>query len=1061
MSKATEWAVRKRDGRSEAFDARKIEGAVHKCLVAGLGRSAWDAEPVVREVSTAARRVLAAQKKAEFDIEEVQRTIIQMLWSKGEYEAAEHFTIYREQRRLARESRPVPPHIAAAISEDASRFSPIQYFMFLDKYARWIDRDGRRETWRECCDRVIGFFRSRPALSVVPPDTWDVLREEMFCLRASPAMRVVQMAGPALERCNSGAFNCTAVAVDALEAFDEALYLLMQGCGVGFSVESDFVDELPRIKKQSGKPAETFVIPDSTEGWCAAYRAGMLAWFNGRDVRYAYDMIRPEGSVLKTKGGRASGHLPLKRLLDHARAVVLSRQGKKLRPIDAHDIMCLTGDIVAVGGVRRAAMLSLSDLDDAEMRDAKSGAWWERAKWRSKANNSAAYDEPPSEGEFMAEWHALMKSGSGERGVFNRHGALRQIPKRRKKARFLLNPCSPGFATVLTQDGIRTFDDIGVGSVIWSGKRWTKVVAKVATGVKPVFRYETTAGTFVGTANHRVFSRGERCEAGSATEIDICVGPEKVGLEDHDEQAVVDGWVLGDGSRRREVHLYLGADDGVFHEQLADFVVRYRPGINAQAWEVRTTITSEELPRTFDRTVPDRFRYGTVQIVRSFLRGLYAANGSVCGGRVTLKSTSLVLIRQVREMLSSIGIASYYTTNQAATVKWRNGEYTGKVSYDLNITTDRDRFRRQIGFCHAHKAAALDEACAARAQRRKPTYDVVSVEPLGDMPVYDITVEAEEHSYWTGGLLVSNCGEILLRSGQMCNLSIAVARPDDTDKTLLAKVRTAAIFGTLQATLTDFKYLRPIWKQNCDEERLLGVDITGSLDCPLLRPSNPDRRDLLRRLCDEAVRTNEEWADRLGIPHSAAVTCVKPSGNSAQFFGCSSGLHPRWSRHQIRRMTVQRDTPLDRFLRSEGVPFVLSPYNDREVLFEFLPEPAPEGTPVRDDMSALDQFRNWLDWKECYTEHNPSASLYVKEGEWMRLGAEVFANFSRVGGLSFFPHDGGTYAAAPNEELTEEKYLERLASFPKIDWAKLVTFEDGDRTAQLAEPACAGGACEV
>jgi ribonucleoside-diphosphate reductase alpha chain len=738
--------IAKRDGRQVPFDQQKIFAAVKRCFVNGTHTSEDTAQNLATQVSTAAINVLKHHGEP-VSVEHVQRVVIQQLWAQGHFEAAEHYQNYREERRRARERRQaIDPADTRRITEDAKHFpTPIQYFQFLDKYARWNEVKGRRETWRECCDRVFTFLRSRPVLNKVPEETWAMLDSAVYGLQVSPAMRIVQMAGPALERCNSGAFNCCYTACDDLIVFPEVLYLLMQGCGVGFSVESHYVDQLPRIKKQKGSSARTLRIDDSTEGWCHAYREGILAWANGDDVVFDYSQIRPEGTRLSIKGGYASGAQPLQQLLDFTRDIFLRRQGSWLRTRDCHDILCMTGKIVQVGGVRRASEISLSDLDDTVMRDAKSGNWWDTSPWLDMANNSAVYQEKPDAVTFMTEWLALAKSGSGERGIFNRHGLSRQIPKRRKKVRFGINPC----------------------------------------------------------------------------------------------------------------------------------------------------------------------------------------------------------------------------------------------------------------------------------------------------------------------------GEVILRSCQMCNLSIVVARPNDTPETLSKKVELAAILGTLQSTLTQFSpFLRDIWRQNCDEERLLGVDITGQMDCPLLRPGVSGREELLKSLGSVVLRTNETWAALLGIPVSAATTVVKPSGNSALFFGCSSGMHSRWSKRQLRRVRINRYSPMAALLRDEGVPYATDPFNETLLVFDFLME-APPGTLTRNDMTAIEQFRNWLVWKENWTEHNPSATVYVGPDEWLELGAEVYKHFDMIGGLTFLPKDGGTYQLPPNEELTEDDYATRRNVFPNIHWEKLSYYEERDMTTPLAEIACAGGRCEL
>ena len=432
----------KRDGRVQKFDQKKIVEAVRRCFRDSTDSSDENATAVGWEVARAVVNILKASHD-EVTVEYVQRLVIQQLWVDSHFEAAEHYMRYRDQQREKRERFAVTPADQEAIEADSDKFkTPIQYFQFISKYARWNEDKGRRETWEECVERVMGFFMTRQQLMhKLSADEWLELRNAMYNLEALPAMRIIQMAGPALERCNVGAYNCAYLNIDCLQAFPELLYILMQGSGVGFSVESEYIDKLPRVRKQRAVSRHKFTIEDSTEGWCDALRFGIEKWFIGEDVEYDFSLIRDQGARLKTKGGRASGPEPLKQLLKFVRDKILSRQGSRLTDKDCHDICCMTGKIVQVGGVRRASEISLSDLDSLEMRHAKNGNWWETSPWLDMSNNSAVYDEKPGAVEFMDEWIALAKSGSGERGIFNRGGIIRQIPKRRKKARFGMNPC--------------------------------------------------------------------------------------------------------------------------------------------------------------------------------------------------------------------------------------------------------------------------------------------------------------------------------------------------------------------------------------------------------------------------------------------------------------------------------------------------------------------------------------------------------------------------------------------------------------------------------------------
>jgi ribonucleoside-diphosphate reductase alpha chain len=621
--------------------------------------------------------------------------------------------------------------------------TPIQEFQYFDKYSRWIPELGRREVWEETVERTIDFL-FRNAKGGPTSEEWESMRKAMLRLEALPAMRIVQMAGPALTRDNTGCYNCAYTVIDNPDAFAELLYILMQGTGIGYSVEDRYVSRLLRVKKQRrNRELTTHVIPDTTEGWCDALKAGFHTWMDGGDIKFDYSAIRPCGTVLKTKGGRASGPQPLKDLLDFTRSVILSKQGKKLTPLDCHDIACFCGDIVQVGGVRRAALICLSDFEDSEIAECKNGEFWKRFPCRARANNSAVYEEKPLATDFMAEWLNLAKSGTGERGIFNREIA---IPARRQRKEFGLNPC----------------------------------------------------------------------------------------------------------------------------------------------------------------------------------------------------------------------------------------------------------------------------------------------------------------------------GEIILRPNQFCNLSIAVAREDDTLDSLKEKVKIASMFGTVQSTLTYFPYLNSKWKKNCEEERLLGVDVTGQRGCYLFNSAGAPI--VLQQLKQVAITTNAELAPRMGINVSAAVTTAKPGGNSSQFLRCSNGIHVWYAPHYIRRVRAGAYTPVAQLMKDAGVPCYpetgQDPNNPSTLVFEF-PIEAPKDAIFRTDVTAKDQFDYWLMVKSNYTEHNPSCTIYVEDDEWPALGGLVFENWERIGGLSFLPKDNHIYPLAPYSEITELEYQARMAEFPVLDWSKLTDYEKQDETTVSQEFACVGGACEL
>jgi ribonucleoside-diphosphate reductase alpha chain len=527
------------------------------------------------------------------------------------------------------------------------------------------------------------------------------------------------------------------------------MYISMCGTGVGFAVESQNVGELPIIKKQTGKKIETHVVTDSKEGWADALTLGLKTWYDGKDIEFDLSQLRPAGARLKTMGGQSSGPEPLRQLLAFARKKILSRQGKRLSNLDVHDICCKIGLVVVAGGVRRSAMISLSDRDDIEMRDAKIGQFWNTESQRVMANNSAVYSEKPTSEQFLEEWLALVKSQTGERGIFNRGSLAHQLPARR--------------------------------------------------------------------------------------------------LE-----------VLGD-----------------------------------------------------------------------------------------------------------------------------------------------------------------------------------RIHTIGCNP----------------------CGEILLQPKQYCNLSEVVCRKEDTEETLLKKIRVAAILGTYQSTLTHFPYISKEWKKNCEEERLLGVSLTGQWDCPAVRNA-----DTMRKLRDRAIEVNKEYAKRFNVNESTAVTCVKPSGTVSQTVDAASGLHPRHAKYYIRRVRIMATDALFHMMKDQKIPYFpevgqsLGSANTYVVEF---PVKAPDETPTKDEVTAIEQLEYWKMVKQNYVEHNPSQTISVGAGEWIEVANWLYGNWDIIGGLSFLPREEYSYLLAPYEEISEERYNEMTAKMPEIDYSQILLYEQQDMTDVKKELACTGGICSI
>ena len=742
-------AVKKRDGRIVPFAEEKIINAIAKAMSAtGETSQREDAEKVAEQVIAALSKKYS--KEHVPTIEEVQDVVETELILMDYAKTAKAYILYRNERAQLREKkREVPAHVKELAEQSKSYFhNQLAEFVYYRTYSRWIPEEGRRETWIETVDRYMAFMKENIGNKLTEVEYAEV-REGILRQEAMPSMRLLQFAGKAARGTNVAAFNCSFTAPQKLEDFAEMMYISMCGTGAGFSIESQYVQKLPQIEKQSGKKVETHIVEDSREGWCDALTLGLKTWFAGKDIDFDYSELRPAGARLQTMGGKSSGPEPLRSLLAFARAKILAKQGKRLSNLDTHDICCKIGEVVVSGGVRRSAMISLSDLDDAEMRDAKTGPFWMTEPQRSMANNSAVYTEKPSSTQFLEEWISLVKSRTGERGMFNRGGLAFQFPERRTK--------------------------------------------------------------------------------------------------------------------------FLGEE----------------------------------------------------------------------------------------------------------------------------------------------------------------------INKIGTNP----------------------CGEILLQPKEFCNLSEIVARAEDTEETLMRKMRLATILGTYQSTLTNFPYLSKEWKENCDRERLLGVSITGQWDCAAVRDE-----EMLRKLRDRAIEVNKEYAKRLGITPSMAITCVKPSGNLSQTVDSSSGLHPRHAQYYIRRVRIATTDALFQVLKDQKIPYFPEVGQSIEAANTFViefPVKAPEGAVVKNDLSALDQLEYWKKVKLNYTEHNPSVTVSIGDDEWIAVADWVYKNWDIVGGLSFLPREDHAYLLAPYEEITKERYEEMAEKMPAIDFSQIVLYEATDETDVKKELACVGGVCEI
>ena len=630
--------------------------------------------------------------------------------------------------------------------------TPYQEFIHLSRYSRWLPEEGRRETWPETVSRYFTFFDEHLMEMhkyKLPKELRKEIEEAVLDLKVMPSMRCIMTAGEALKRENIAGYNCSYVAINRPQSFDEILYILMNGTGVGFSVERQFVSQLPVVGEEFHMTDTVITVADSKLGWAKAFKelVGML--YIGQIPKWDTSKVRPAGAPLKTFGGRASGPEPLESLFNFTVNIFQNAAGRKLSSIECHDIVCKIAEIVVVGGVRRSALISLSNLSDDRMRAAKHGQWWEQNPQRALANNSACYSEKPDIGVFMDEWKALYESKSGERGIFNRESAVK----------------------------------------------------------------------------------------------------------------------MAERSGRRDVN----------HE------------------------------------------FGT-----------------------------------------------------------------------------------------------------------------------------------------------NPCSEIILRDREFCNLSEVVVRVTDTVETLKKKARLAAILGTLQSTLVNFKYVSSQWKKNCEEERLLGVSLTGIMDSPLTNGNEGDLGKLLDELRKIVVATNKEFANKIGINQSTATTCVKPSGTVSQLTDAASGIHARHNPYYIRTVRGDKKDPLTKMMTDAGFPVEDDHLNPSHTAVFSFPMKVERGAVFRTDKTAIEQLELWKSYQEHWCEHKPSVTISVKENEWMTVGAWVYENFDYMSGVSFLPFSEHTYKQAPYQDIEKKDYDELLKLMPKnVDWSKLSEYERSDMTVGSQELACTAGVCEV
>lgn len=863
-----------------------------------------------------------------------------------------------------------------------------QSFIHLSRYSRWVDLLKRRETWGETVSRYIENV-IKPVLKGDP--VVGEIEQAVLGLEVMPSMRGLMTAGKALDRDNTCLFNCSYLTVDHVRSFDEAMFILLCGTGVGFSVERQYVSKLPDVPEEFQDTDSVIDVKDSKEGWASALRELIGLLYSGVVPKWDVSKVRPAGARLKTFGGRASGPAPLVELFNFAIATFKKAAGRKLSSIECHDLMCKIGEVVVVGGVRRSAMISLSNLSDDRMRHAKSGNWWETNPQRALANNSVSYTEKPDMETFLREWTALVESKSGERGIFNRVASKKQALKNGRREvdlwEYGTNPCLHPDSLVETVEGRVKIKDI---------TQPTKVYTMMEDGSLGI---KKCSASWVSKKNAKTII----VTVGSGKSV-TCTPDHKIYVADK-------GWVEAG-------NLKIG--DKLIH------LCRARRGVAYSGVKL---------------SCEDNRAYQMEH--RLIAKSMYGDFGDdydvhhIDGDTYNNAYENLEVLPHSEH--------SSYTAKYDNPQNHQEYGYHGKGLTGWGYLATGKKGKTIIPMPDELKSNMKNQNSA----------NVVSITEGPVTDVYDLTVE-DTHNFIADFIVVHNCSEIILRPQQFCNLSEPVIRATDTFETIKRKIRLATIIGTVQSTYTKFPYLRKIWEKNTNEERLLGVSLTGIMDNPNLLSMD------LNELKQVAIDANKEYADKLGIPVSAAITCVKPSGTVSQLVDSASGIHARHSPFYIRTVRGDNKDPLTQFMIDSGIPSepcVMKP--ETTTVFSF-PQRSPDGAVTRNDMTAIEQLEVWLKLQRDWCEHKPSITVSVRDHEWMEVGAFVYKYFDEMSGVSFLPHSDHTYQQAPYQDCAEEEYNEMLAKMPSsIDWRKLGEYEFDDNTSGSQTLSCTAGACEI
>lgn len=967
-------------------------------------------------------------------------------------------------------------------------------FVYVRTYSRWLEELGRREVWPETAKRYIDFITKHLG-DKIPPKVLRKIEENLLSFSVMPSMRFLWAAGGPAEQDNVTIYNCSFAAIDYMEAFAEALYILMCGCGYGFSVENKYISQLPDVPSQISPNGQSHEIQDSKSGWADSLKILISGLYAGQDIEMHYNKIRPAGARLKTMGGRASGPGPLAQLHSFIKETFYKARGRKLTDEECHDILCEIAQIVVVGGVRRSSEISLSDLISQLMQKAKSGNFPVR---RHMANNSAVYNSKPDIVTFMNEWSSLISSRSGERGIFNLEAARTVAPKRRNSSLILgTNPCVVGETEILTRNGYERIDSlVGENVDIWNGFEWSNVVPKITGKNQPILSIIFSDGRILKCTPYHKFHISIDYY-GSHEEIEARDLRPGMKLIKHEfpvltqgkniENAYTQGFVSAEGMDNYDF-LWIYGPKKMCIDRLNGKITSWSEKLDRGCFKLQ----SKAIKKSF---VPFDWN---LQSKLDWLAGLFDGDATCPNNSgIQLASIDKEFLINVQKLLSTLGInTKIRIMNEEGFRMMSDGhggekEFFCQTSYRLLIPASKAIRLWEMGM--------VTNRISEPPKVDRDATNFVKILEIKDSGYADKVYcfnEPKRHLSIFNGVITGQCGEIQLRTKEFCNLSEVVARAEDDIGTILEKIETATWMGIIQACFTDFPYLNPNWTKNCQEERLLGVSITGQMDAPQLFTKESCRAYKAR-----AIKVAKKASEIMGIPMPAAITCVKPSGTVSQLVDSSSGLHPRFSKYYIRRYRISGTDPLFRMVRDQGLP--VSPENGQRKqdyvkairaydacenkveglmqakaicpIFDLegwnydkvntwivsFPVAAPKDSITVEDVTALEQLEWYKKIQKSWCEHNASITVYVKPEEWLSVGDWVYKNWEIVNGISFLPLDDHVYEQAPYEKITKEEFEKMSKSFPKIDYSQLGKYETEDNTEGAKSLACAGGICDT